>query len=116
MLESMRSLRKAKGLTMKALGEKLGVAEVTISTYETGKREPPLDMLCKIADELDVSLDMLVRGKEKDRHEGRSLDSLMKEYRSKSPEELEYFAVMLQAVIAEKRFQDHLRQDGKAEP
>ena len=42
--------------------------------------------------------------------------SLMKEYRSKSPEELEYFAVMLQAVIAEKRFQDHLRQDGKETP
>lgn len=116
MLETMRTIRKAKGMTMKELGEKVGVAEVTVSFYETGKREPSLEVLCKIADELDVSLDMLVRGKEKDRHDGRSLDSLMKEYRSKSPEELEYFAVMLQAVIADKRFQDHLRQDGKETP
>ena len=82
MLESMRSLRKAKGLTMRELGERIGVAEVTISTYETGKREPSLDVLCKIADELDVSLDMLVRGKEKDRPVRRSMDSIFNEYMS----------------------------------
>jgi len=113
MLENMRNVRRAKGLTMRELGERVGVAEVTISSYENGRREPPLDVLCKIADELDVSLDMLVRGKEKDRPEGRSLESLLKEYRSKTEEELQYFQVMLQAVIAEKRFQDHLNQDGK---
>ena len=63
MLETMRTIRKAKGMTMKELGEKVGVAEVTVSFYETGKREPSLEVLCKIADELDVSLDMLVRGR-----------------------------------------------------
>ena len=104
MLEAMRSIRKSKGMTMKELGEKVGVAEVTISFYENGKREPSLEVLCKIADVLDVSLDLLVRGKEKDRPEGRSLDSLMKEYRSKSEEELQYMMVVLQAAIADKRF------------
>ena len=101
---------------MRELGERIGVAEVTISTYETGKREPSLDVLCKIADELDVSLDMLVRGKEKDRPVRRSMDSIFNEYMSLPQEELEYFLSMLQAVLAEKRFQAHLRQDGKETP
>ena len=76
MLEEMRNLRKKKGLSMKKLGEMVGVAEVTISTYETGKSEPSLSVLCAIADILDCSLDMLVRGKEKDRPEERSMDGL----------------------------------------
>ena len=65
MLEEMRNIRKRRGLTMKQLGEKVGLAEVTISTYETGRSEPSLGVLCAIADVLDVSLDVLVRGKEK---------------------------------------------------
>ena len=65
MLEEMRNIRKKRGLTMKQRGEKVGLAEVTISTYETGRSEPSLGVLCAIADVLDVSLDVLVRGKEK---------------------------------------------------
>ena len=88
MLESMRSIRKSKGMTMKELGELVGVAEVTVSFYETGKREPSLDVLCKIADALDVSLDMLVRGKEKDRPEERSFESVSKRFENYSAAEL----------------------------
>lgn len=72
MLEKMRELRKQTGMSMKQLGEKVGVAEVTISTYETGRSEPSLSVLCAIADELDCSLDMLVRGKEKALSEERA--------------------------------------------
>lgn len=83
MLEQMREIRKAKGLTMKQLGQIVGVAEVTISTYERGRSKPPLDVLVAIADALDVSLDQLVRGKEKEpspenreRLEGSTADAL----------------------------------------
>lgn len=78
MLESMRTLRKEKGLTMKALGEIVGVAEATISTYEVGRSEPSLTVLCAIADALDCSLDLLVRGKEKDHSEEWSRKELLK--------------------------------------
>jgi len=36
----IRRTRKLKGLTQKQLGEKLGLAEITISSYERGTREP----------------------------------------------------------------------------
>lgn len=113
MLTNLRPLRKQRGLSMKQLGEMVGVAEVTISTYENGRSDPSIPVLCKIADVLDVSLDMLVRGKEKDRPEGRSRDELLKMFDSMSEAELERFAALLTASLADRRFQAHLRQDGQ---
>lgn len=56
----IRELRKAKKMTMKELGEVLGVAESTVSLYELGKREPDFETLRKIADYFNVSLDYLL--------------------------------------------------------
>jgi transcriptional regulator with XRE-family HTH domain len=58
----LRDLRKAKGLTMKELGDLIGVAESTISQYETGKREPDFETLLKFGEMFDVSVDYLLRG------------------------------------------------------
>ena len=116
MIIALKTIREAKGISADDLAERTGLTKMKIWNYESGRNQPDPETLCKLADVLDVSLDMLVRGKEKDRPEGRSFESVFKEYKSKSVEELEYFQVMLQAVIAEKRFQDHLRQDGKETP
>lgn len=58
----LRELRKAKGLTLKELGELVGVAESTISQYETEKREPDFETLLKFGEIFDVSVDYLLRG------------------------------------------------------
>lgn len=58
----LRKLRKAKGISMKELGLKIGVAESTISQYETGKREPDFETLLKLSEFFDVSTDYLLRG------------------------------------------------------
>lgn len=110
MLDTMRQLRKKKGITMKELGEQVGVAEITISTYETGKREPSLDVLCKIADVLDVSLDMLVRGKEKTALIGRSIEEIAKAFKALSDEHLEMLAQTALNVLAERR----VKRSGRA--
>lgn len=60
----IRELRKQHGLTMRELGEKIGVSESTISLYETGKREPNYETLLKIAELFNVSVDYLLRGEE----------------------------------------------------
>ena len=57
----LRTARKAKGLTMKELGEKVGVSESAISQYETGKREADFATLLKIGEVLDCSIDYLIR-------------------------------------------------------
>ncbi len=59
-MEKIKELRKEKGLTMKRLGEIVGVSESTISLYESGKRQPDNDMLKKFASFFNVSIDYLL--------------------------------------------------------
>ena len=58
---NIRYVRKLRGLTMKELGERVGVGESSISQYETGKREPDNETLLKIAEALDTTVDFLLR-------------------------------------------------------
>ena len=63
-MKMLRTARKATGLTMKELGEKVGVSESAISQYETGKREADFETLLKIGEVLDCSIDYLLRGEQ----------------------------------------------------
>ena len=54
-------LRKEKGLTLKQLGEILGVRDSTLSQYETGKRNPQLGFLQELSDFFGVSLEYLTK-------------------------------------------------------
>ncbi|MBO0952838.1 helix-turn-helix domain-containing protein [Fibrella forsythiae] len=57
----IREARKAKGLTLKELGDKVGLLEPTLSKYETGKINPSLDMLERIAQELGFKLEIKLK-------------------------------------------------------
>lgn len=59
-MNRIREARKAKSLTMKELGQLIGVSESAISMYETFKREPDNATLVNIAKTLDVSVDYLL--------------------------------------------------------
>ena len=52
-------LRKKAGISMKSLGQELGMAESTVSLYEAGKRCPDIQTLIRFADYFNVSLDYL---------------------------------------------------------
>ncbi len=64
MLE-LKISRMRKGLTQEELAEKIGMAKITISAYEIGRAKPSLDVLIKLSDVLEVSLDELLGRKEK---------------------------------------------------
>lgn len=59
-MNRMRELRKGINLTMKQMGEMIGCSESTVSFYETGRHEPDLNTVAKIADILGTSIDHLV--------------------------------------------------------
>lgn len=75
-MKMLRTTRKAKGLTMKELGEKVGVSESAISQYETGKREADFETLLKIGEVLDCSVDYLLRGEDNKKSPPPSRDGL----------------------------------------
>lgn len=57
----LRHLRQARGLTLAALGEKVGRAPSQLSLLENGRREPKLSLLSSLAAALDVPLEELLR-------------------------------------------------------
>ena len=61
-MEYLRKIRKARGLTMKQLGQMVGVTESAIGQYETDKRNPSYEMLLKLGEALGCSVDYLLNG------------------------------------------------------
>ena len=52
--ERIRAARKSAGLTQAQLAEKSGVASISIHQYESGKRQPRIEQLKKIAVALGI--------------------------------------------------------------
>ena len=66
MQNRLKELRHKKNLTLRELGEKVGMRKSTLSQYETNKREPKLETWQKLADFFNVPVDYLL-GISKDR-------------------------------------------------
>ena len=58
--EKIQEYRKKAGLTQQRLAECAGVATITIRQYESGKRQPRVGQLQKIANALGVSVSELI--------------------------------------------------------
>lgn len=59
----LRQLRKSKGYLQKDIADALDISAASYSLYEKGQREPKYDLLKKIADFYNVSLDYLLTGR-----------------------------------------------------
>ena len=57
---NLRFLRKKYKYTQDSISEKLNISRSTFSNYENGQSEPDLNMLVKICDLFNCSLDQLV--------------------------------------------------------
>lgn len=64
----LKELRKQKKWTLAKLSEKTHIAINTLSQYETGKREPSFDILFKLAEIFNVSVDYLL-GRDKQQNQ-----------------------------------------------
>ena len=56
----IRKLRRALDITQRELAEKLGVERSTVAKWEEGKSKPRAEMLAKIAQVLNCSVDELL--------------------------------------------------------
>ena len=59
---NLRRLRNRKNLKQEELAERMHVSRQTISGWETGRRQPDLDTLKKLADALDADIHELIYG------------------------------------------------------
>lgn len=62
--ERLTALRKERGLTQKALAERVGVHVTQIQRYEHGAIQPTLDVLRRLSVALSVNADLLLFDKD----------------------------------------------------
>ena len=55
--DRLKELRNKAGLKQSELGEKVGVSASTIGMYEQGRRSPDREMLIKLSNVFNVTLD-----------------------------------------------------------
>jgi len=60
MLENLKALREATGLSQRALAEIVGVSQQSINKYENHNIEPDIETLIRIADHFGISVDHLI--------------------------------------------------------
>lgn len=104
-MNRIKSLREEAGISQKAIAEQFCVAQNTVSSWETGKRDPDTDTVIRIANFFDVSVDFLLGIsdiKKAPSHEDADLSSdeaaLLMDFRKLTEDQK---AFVLQAVKAE---------------
>ena len=75
--KTIRVLREQKGLTQEELASRLFVTRQTLSNYENGRTRPDLEMLEKIAGELDQDISALLCGPPANESRRRELRRLL---------------------------------------
>ena len=61
----LKELREDKDLTQAEIAKILNISQRAYSHYEIGSREIPLELLIKLADYYNVSLDYIVKRKKR---------------------------------------------------
>ena len=59
--DQLRSVRKAQGMTQESLAERVGTKKSNISRLESGRYNPSLDFLVKVADGLGKQIQIKVQ-------------------------------------------------------
>lgn len=59
-IKILSTLLEEKNITQRELADKINVTEVTISRYLSGERSPRIEIVNKIAEYFDVSIDYLL--------------------------------------------------------
>lgn len=60
MKNRLKDLREDSDLTQTQVASLLNISQVAYSYYEIGKRSIPLELLCKLADYYDTSIDYIL--------------------------------------------------------
>lgn len=107
-MERLKQLRKEKGLSQQRLSIETGIAQVTVSEYESGRNYPSVKTLIKLAGFFGVSTDYLlglsdIRGSLKGGASSDDEASLLDNYRSLPPSERALVRSYLQALCDRRK-------------
>lgn len=85
--DNLKHFREEKGLTQRDVAIKLGIAQNTVSSWETDRTEPNLTQLAQLADLYGITREELVEPVNDDKLHLSSIErSLVIAFRESSPE------------------------------
>ena len=97
---TLRELRKKHNLTQKQLGELSGTSEITIRQYESGKYNPKMETLQKIANVFGEDGNLLMSQKAPQLISRPHTGELIRQLRCERGWKLEYLAQLLNVTMA----------------
>lgn len=106
--EMLKLLRTQKGVTQKEVAEYLGISVAAYSLYETGQREPRLEILEELSLYFNVSLSVLVTGGDVLHPAAAQFDD--NEYTKEELDEIRQFA---EFVKSKRRLFSHVPNEKK---
>ncbi|KYH31891.1 helix-turn-helix domain-containing protein [Neomoorella mulderi] len=107
--ERLKSLREQKELSQEALGKKFHLSQSIIAHYEAGRKQPSQDILQRLADFFNVSVDFLL-GRTDDPNPGQHRSTIEEDWpevtdvlrrcgKKPTPEERRRIARIIKAAI-----------------
>ena len=63
-MKGLRQIRKEQNLNQLKVAMDLNISREALSHYENGKREPSIDLLNKLSEYFNVSIDFLINGED----------------------------------------------------
>lgn len=110
----IQELRKKAGLSQTELAGKINISYPQMSRYEVKGVQPPADVLKRIADVLNTSVDYLVSGDTEEKAQATLKDSkllgLFKSVEKMSDEDKNVITKLISAFIFQKETQQRLAQ------
>ena len=102
--EKLKKIRKINGLSQVSLSEKINVHSTNIARYETNKQTPSIEVLKKIADFYDITVDYFISDKEEIKPASKIRDKVLLEKFEKieefTPEDKKIIIELIDAFIA----------------
>ena len=112
--DNLKKYRTEKGLSQDELAKKAGMHAVQFSRYERGQSVPSIEVVQKIADVLEVSIDLLVYGNKEQKIEQAVKDAelinLFKKVEQLNDKQKDTVKEFLNAFIFQKDIQQKLAQ------
>lgn len=63
-MKGLSNIRKERNLNQQKVAMDLSISRESLSYYENGKRSPDIEMLCRLSEYFNVSIDYLIRGED----------------------------------------------------
>lgn len=98
----LQDLLLENNMTQKELARKLNVNRGSVSNWVTDRRFPDQNMLIKISEEFNVTIDYLIKGKE-DKEDIKEAKELYKKYIKLNTKDKHLVDTMLSALLEPKK-------------